>query len=91
MSKLKDLLPSQKGGLCIFLDEHRSNYQSVEEYSLEIGDRWINEESRKKAIELDTVWELIWYPQTPIGSFRLAAHDFEAIIAYYTDNKHQFE
>lgn len=90
MSKLKDLLPKQKGGLCIFLDEHCSNYQSVEEYSLEISDNWISENSRKKAIELDTVWELIWYPTTPIGSYRLAAHDFEALIAYYAENKDKF-
>ena len=90
MEKLKDLLPSQKRSLTIFWNEHETNYQTVKEYADDVSG-WISEESKQKSIELNTVWELIWYPDTPIGSYRLAAHDFEALIAYYHENKGEFK
>ena len=43
-------------------------------------------EEKLKAIELDSVWELQWYPDTPIGSYYVAASSLEAIQKHMMEN-----
>jgi hypothetical protein len=43
---------------------------------------WKNEECRKRAIETNELWELTWYPTTPIGSYTIYAPTFEELIEF---------
>ena len=47
---------------------------------------WVSPEEKLKAIELDSVWELQWYPDTPIGSYYVAASSLEAIQKHMMEN-----
>ena len=48
---------------------------------------WVSEEQRQKAIATDSVWELHWYPDTPIGFIRLLACDLTALVLAAQEGK----
>jgi len=59
---------------------HMSSYMSIEEYfedCLEKSDEWVSDEERDKAIASNSVWSLHWYPNTPIGSYKILSHSLE--------------
>jgi len=39
----------------------------------DLGAAWFSEEQKQRAIDTNEVWELIWNPSTPIGSYHYAA------------------
>lgn len=62
---------------------HMSSYMSIEEYyedCLGASDEWVSAEERTKAIANNTVWQAHWYPNTPIGSYKLLASSLEVLI-----------
>lgn len=63
-------LPEHKVSLHIEHNQHKAYYEKIEDYirhrNIE-DDDWAYSDSRKKAIENDSLWELQWYPNTPVG------------------------
>ena len=81
--ELEALLPSHKASLHLTHNEHKTNYESVEDYTewMELdSSEWVSEKERKATIERDSIWVLQWYPDTPIGFHRLVASTLNAII-----------
>ena len=75
-------LPKHKCELALMHNPHRSNYETVESYleSLDaVDDEWLSPEDRAKAIEADELWHLQWYPDTPVGFYRLFASSLDAL------------
>ena len=91
-------LPEHKCGLFLTHNEHRNYYETVEQW-LENGQRddpksgfeWVSPEEREKAIREDSVWTLQWYPDTPIGSYDIAASSLEALQAYLSREEPSLE
>src|SRR5271166_1215561 len=79
--------PEHKVGLYLTHNEHKCYYQTVEQYSAECDrdDDWISPEQRQKAIRQDSVWVLQWYPDTPVGFYRLLACDLSELLAAATE------
>lgn len=88
MRSLGSLLPKHEAGLSLQHNEHRSYYDSIEKWEAAAnhGDAdpvdfgWVSVEQRQKAIETDSVWELRWYPRTPVGFIRLIACDLDVLL-----------
>lgn len=62
---------------------HMSSYMSIEEYyeaCLGCSDEWVSTEERETALKNNSVWQLHWYPSTPIGSFKILASSLEAAL-----------
>ncbi len=72
-------LPEHKCGLSLSHNDHRGVYESLEQYydaaDFVSVDEWI------KALAEDSVWVLHWYPDTPVGFYRMAASSLEALEA----------
>lgn len=89
---LRGLLKGEHSALHLtFNDGNGPNYMSVGEW-LESGGPgcktdWISEEERTKGIATNSMWELQWYPETPIGSYRLAASSLPALLNYVLQEK----
>jgi len=68
-------LPEHKGELSITHNGHKSSYESIEDYLawMKVDDEDINPEDRKKCIETDEIWECQWYPDTPVGFYKIYA------------------
>jgi len=80
-------LPEHKCGLYLTHNEHRDFYETVEKSYK--ADDFVSPEEWRKAVAEDSVWVLQWYPDTPIGFYRIAASTLEAIEAELKErNKH---
>lgn len=75
-------LPRHDAGLYLTHNDHKSVYETIEQRyeNADVAGDWVSEEQRLKAIAEDSVWELIWYPDTPIGSYRLLACDLDVLL-----------
>ena len=73
-------LPKHKASLHITHNDHTTNYESVKDY---LDNEWFNDESeeiKKSCIDANEIWELQWYPDTPIGSYRVIGATLESCI-----------
>ena len=83
--ELKSLLKGEFSSLSLTFNEGNGpNYQTVEKY---VSDdswgskvEWVSEEEKRRAIEKNSMWELHWYPLTPIGFHRVAASSLSALL-----------
>lgn len=76
--------PDHKCGLYLTHNEHRDTYTPLWQHIEEDRADWRDEESKKRAIETDECWTLQWYPDTPIGFFRVSAPTLEECLALAT-------
>jgi hypothetical protein len=74
-----------KCGLSIEHNECRNCYQTVKQYLDDMesrwgGPTWASEEDKARAIETNEMWEIQWYPETPIGFHRVASATLEGAV-----------
>lgn len=77
--------PPHKCGLHLAHNENRNYYETVGEYlsgDTQSGPAWETADHAKRAIETNEIWELTWYPDTPVGSHRIAAPTFGELMAF---------
>lgn len=73
--QLQCSLPAHKCSLSITHNQHKDYYESLEAY-LKDNDGckgWQDERARLRAISTNEIWEMQWYPHTPIGSHKIYA------------------
>jgi hypothetical protein len=84
------MLPAHAAELALIHNEHKSYYRTVKE-TLEDDDLgktvdelndFVTAVERQKAIETNELWELRWYPDTPVGFCRKRAASLPALAAW---------
>lgn len=81
---------SEVNELMLDYNGHMGSYMTIEEYyedCLGSSDEWISEEERKLAIDNNSVWHIHWYPNTPIGSYKILCHSLEKGLKYLQEIK----
>jgi hypothetical protein len=77
-------LPSHKAGLYLTHNQHKDYYETVEEHVNEYAniskDDFVSEEDYQKCVETNELWELQWYPETPIGSHKVNGSSLEIVL-----------
>jgi len=84
MNKLKDLLSRCKCGVFLSVNEQRDYYLTAEQQL----DDWlglecppeITQETRDVIIATDTIVNLQFFPDTPIGSYQIVHHDLDIAL-----------
>lgn len=74
-----DWLPPHKCGLYLDHNAHLDVYETVQNY-YESGD-FVSSDEWDKAVKNNNVWSLQWYPDTPVGCYRICASSLETLIA----------
>ncbi len=74
-------LPRHECALIISHNDHKSVYETVEQYTTlrNIGN-WVSEEEKRKSIETNELWEIHWYPDTPVGFYVFWASDLSVLL-----------
>lgn len=72
--------PRHAKGLSLIHNEHKSYYDSIEEYVDRIRDRFKDSEAVNRSIATNEVWELQWYPDTPVGFLHVAAPTLNEVM-----------
>jgi hypothetical protein len=78
-------LPEHKCGLYLNHNEHRDVRVPLADF-IEDDDAlrdyaFASEEAKQVSIARDELWTLQWYPETPIGSYKVAAPTLEELLA----------
>lgn len=86
-SQRNDMLFPKHINLVIEHNPHKLNYQSVEQYlsylkDLDAERDFPSEASKQEAINQNELWEMVWYPETPVGSYMIAAHSLDVLLAF---------
>ena len=84
MSKLQQVLNRCGCGVYLEVNRHRDYYQTAEDALIE-KQRYecppeIDEDVREVMVKTNTIIELQFYPDTPIGSYSLYHYDLEKIL-----------
>lgn len=74
--------PRHKAMLTLTHNEHKNEYQTVEQWlqNLMSGETWVSLEQKAQALATDSVWELRWYADTPIGFHHLLSCDLAPLL-----------
>ena len=83
--KLQRLLERCKCGVFLTVNEHRDYYETAEH---RLADNYDSNECppdidpavRAKMIETDTIVDLQFYPDTPVGSYSILHYDLDAAL-----------
>jgi len=76
------VLPEHKCSLTISHNKHKDYYESLEDYYYDVKDE-IGLALYKECIEEDSIWEMQWYPETPIGFYIIYSTTFEGLFSEY--------
>ena len=83
MDKLKELLARCKCGVHLTINDHRDIYKPVAEALDDLeacGFDDLAPEVRAKIIETDTLIDLHFYPDTPVGFYKVLHYDLDAAL-----------
>lgn len=89
---LRGLLKGEFSSLHLtFNDGNGPNYMSVKDWLTEgpewaQGD-WVSDDEREKGIATNSMWQLQWYPDTPIGSYTIAASSLTALVRHMANEE----
>ena len=77
-------LPRHKCSLTITHNDHKDYHRTLAQELELYGDdnNWPSDEAKQRAIDTDEIWVIQWYPDTPIGSYRVAAPTLEEALAF---------
>jgi hypothetical protein len=84
-------LPKHEAELVLTHNEHKSLYEKIEVFVEREQCQWISDDEKRKAIAKDTVWELHWYPDTPVGFYSCCASSLKALLADVEKNFECFD
>ena len=83
MEKFKELASKCEASVSIDVNAHRDMYQTVEEYFEIIllcnEDLWesLSKEVYAEMVKRNTIVEVRWYPDTPVGFFNVYHYDID--------------
>jgi hypothetical protein len=79
---VENMLPKHQAGFYLQHNMHKDYYQPPADWVKEQGDNviWASDEAKQRAIARDSIWSLQWYPNTPIGSYHVAAPTFQEVL-----------
>ena len=84
MDKLKELMSRCKAGVHLTVNEHRNYYQSAAQSLDELAQYEcppeISDEVRQKMIETNTIINLHFYPNTPVGFYSIYHYDLDLAL-----------
>lgn len=66
--------------LYITHNEHHTNYESVADYLSRDERIIITPEDKQECIRLNEIWEIQWYPETPISFYCVGAPTLEKAL-----------
>jgi hypothetical protein len=77
------LFPKHEASLHLTHNQHKAYYETIEQYigNYDWSDDWVSEVQKVKALETQELWELQWYPSTPVGFFHIMGADLDVVLA----------
>jgi hypothetical protein len=84
VSKLEELISLCKCGVTVFINSHKDIYASVP-YQLNDSVDEIDNDIYLKMVEIDTIINIHFYPDTPVGSVSIYHYDLDSALSLALD------
>jgi hypothetical protein len=82
-TKFRSLLKGEYTGLTLSFNDCALCYETVAKWAEHANYvDWISSKEKEKACNQNTVWTLQVYPNTPVGSYCIAASSLAALMEY---------
>jgi len=81
------LLPKHAAELSITHNGHKAVYETVAQHMEDREDAWASADERQLAEASGDLWEVRWYPDTPVGFYCVAASTLEACLRHIAETK----
>ena len=83
--RLDDIRAACKSSVHLTVNEHTVNYENIEEYLYRLNDRFpgdneISKDDFERFVKKGFVYELHFYPDTPIGSYCVYGTSLSEVI-----------
>ena len=87
MKELESLFPKHKCGLYLDHNPNRDVYETVKiwishDEAQDCPFEWESSGHKELAIRTNELWTLTWFPDTPVGSYALAAPSLNALLQW---------
>lgn len=97
VSELEKALLSKLDGefteIIINYNHHSINYYNAKEWleeghhgDVDCNDDFVSPEERQKAIDNNSIWSIQIYPNTPVGSYTVAASTLQACVDFLMED-----
>jgi len=79
-------LPRHECGLYLTHNAHKDYYETAKERiesehpAIDDDEYFISLEDKQKCIDTDELWELQWYPDTPVGFYKVIGSTLEIVL-----------
>lgn len=75
--------PQHECELTLTHNTHKSYYEDIADYveSEHVRDTFKDAEARNRSVATNEIWELQWYPHTPIGFNKVSAPTLDEVLA----------
>ena len=87
--------PNHKAGLYLTHNQHKDYYETVEEHVNEYvnmdKEYFVSEEDYQKCVDTNELWELQWYPETPIGFHKVIGSSLEIVLQRAMEIQNELE
>lgn len=87
LNNIEEMFPKHEASLHITHNQHKAYYNKIEEHIKDRkirDDEWATPTSKQRAIQNDSLWELQWYPNTPVGFNLLFGATLEEILQSFS-------
>ena len=73
--------PKHEASMSLNHNEHKACYDPIAAYISELPfHEWATPTSKARCIETDEIWELQWYPNTPVGFCTMYGATLEEVL-----------
>ena len=74
--------PRHACGLYLTHNGYKDTYESIDTAvkDLDEDDAWISPDERQQCLVTGDIWELQWYPRTPVGFCKVIGASLEAVL-----------
>ena len=77
------IFPPHKCGAYLTHNAYKDLYETIENAVSEVeDDMWVSPEEKQKALDTGEIWEMQWYPDTPVGFCKIVASTLEALLEH---------
>ncbi len=77
--KLQELINKCKCGVYLTVNRYRDYYDTIEQAVAEIKNE-TDEETKQRILATGQLYELQFYPDTPVGSYRIFGSSLEEVL-----------
>jgi hypothetical protein len=87
---IAEIFPHHACGLYLEHNSYKDVYDSIQDaVERKDAEEWTSLDEKQKAMDTEEIWTLQWYPNTPVGFYRISASSLDALLLAAKENNNE--